>query len=287
MQITILGTGLMGRAVGERLLELDHELTVWNRTRSKAQPLLEAGARLAETPAEAVRDGEAVLLWLSDAAAIEEVVMGESSLNRLEGRTVVQMGTISPTETRDFARRIRAAGGSYLDAPVLGSTPQAKQGELWIMASGEKDDFQSWLPLLRELGPEPLFVGPVGRSATLKLALNQLLVSLVASFSVSLGMVLRGDVPVEDFLKVVRESDLHSPQFDKKLPRMLSRDFSDPHFPVSHMLKDVDLALEVAQGLGLGADTLSGVREIVERALEMGFVEVDYSAIYNAVNPEA
>lgn len=286
MRIAIIGTGLMGRAVGERLLELDHELSVWNRTPSKAQPLAEAGARLAESPAQAVQGSEVVITLLKDAPAIEEVVMSQPCLDRLEGRTVVQMGTISPQESRAFEPRIRGVGGTYLDAPVLGSTPQAKQGELWIMVSGERSDFENWLPLLRDLGPEPLFLGPVGRSATLKLALNQLLVSLVASFSVSLGMVLRGDVPLDDFLTVVRESDLHSPQFDKKLPRMLSRDFSDPHFPVSHMLKDVDLALEVAQGLGLGADTLLGVRAIVERALDMGFVGVDYSAIYNAVNPE-
>ncbi len=286
MRITILGTGLMGRAVGERLLELDHELTVWNRTRSKTKALAEAGAHVAESPAGAVRRGDALMLWLKDAAAIEEVLMAEDCLADMEGRTVVQMGTISPEESRDLDRRIREAGGSYLDAPVLGSTPQAQGGQLWIMVSGRKGDFDSWLPLLRELGPEPLFLGPTGISAIMKLALNQLLVSLVASFSVSLGMVLRGGVPMEDFLKVVRESDLHSPQFDKKLPRMLSRDFSDPHFPVSHMLKDVDLALEVAQGMGLGADTLQGIRAIVERALDMGFDDVDYSAIYNAVNPE-
>lgn len=287
MQVTILGTGLMGAASGRRLLEQGHQLTVWNRTRSKAASLGARGANVAETPAGAVEASEVVILLLSDAGAIDSVLFETEAGNKLNGRTLLQMGTISPTQSQRLAERVNSSGGTYLEAPVLGSTPQAEQGELWVMVGGERTDYERLLPLLSELGRDPIYVGDVGKAAALKLALNQLLVAMVTSFSLSLGMVLRADVPVEIFMQILRESALHAEQYDKKLPRMLQRDFSDPHFPVAHMLKDVDLIQDTARRMGLGAEMQAGVREIIERALDMGYVDVDYSALYNAVNPES
>lgn len=285
MRIGILGTGLMGAAIARRLLARGHEVAVWNRTTAKAERLAGEGAAIASTPSVAIEKAEVVLVTLADAGAIEGVLMDEDSLRSLPGRTVVQMGTIAPGESRQFAERIRAAGGEYLEAPVLGSTPQALDGKLILMLAGDEKVFEAQRPLLGELAGEPRFVGEVGKAASLKLALNQLLVSHVASFSLSLGMVLRADIPLDDFMAIVRNSALHTPQFDKKLPRMLDRDFSDPHFPVSHMLKDVRLILDEARRLELGIEALEGIHVIVARALEMGYVEVDYSALYNAVNP--
>lgn len=286
MQITILGTGLMGRAVGERLLAKGHELTVWNRTRSKADSMTELGASVADSPANAVEAGDPIIVLLKDAEAIGDVLMQPSPLAKLNGKTVLQMSTIAPWQSQEVDTSVRAAGGAYLEVPVLGSTPQARQGELWVMVGARREQFEDWQGLLEQLGKDPLYIGPVGRAATLKLALNQLLVSLVASFGVSLAMVLRGDVPLEPFLRVVRESSLHSPQFEKKLPRMLDRDFSAPHFPVSHMLKDVDLILETIDRLDVASETQAGLRKILQRALNMGYVDVDYSALYNAINPD-
>ncbi|MDX1601410.1 MAG: NAD(P)-dependent oxidoreductase, partial [Anaerolineales bacterium] len=254
--------------------------------RSKAESLAELGAIVADNPADAVSAGDLVIVLLKDAEAIREVLIQPEPLANLDGKTVLQMSTIAPWESQNFDTSVRAAGGSYLEAPVLGSTPQARHGELWVMVGARQEQFESWQGLLKQLGEDPLYIGPVGRAATLKLALNQLLVSLVASFGVSLAMVLRGDVPLEPFLRIVRESSLHSPQFDKKLPRMLERDFSDPHVPVSHMLKDVDLILETIDRQGVAAETQAGLRKILVRALDMGFVEVDYSALYNAINPD-
>jgi 3-hydroxyisobutyrate dehydrogenase len=97
-------------------------------------------------------------------------------------------------------------------------------------------------------------------------------------------MVLEAGVPIETFMGIVHKSSLRSPQFDKKLPRMLSRDFSDPHFPVSAMLKDVELIIGEAERMGLGTEMVLGIRSILERALEMGFDDVDYSAVYNAIH---
>ncbi len=285
MQVAILGTGLMGAAIGRRLLDQGHSLSVWNRTMSKAEVLGSKGASVASSPEGAVGNADFVILTLKDAGSIQDVLLQQAPLTQLEGTTVVQMSTISPDESREIAGEVEAAGGSYLEAPVLGSTPQAHEGKLIIMVAGEREVADASWPLLEELAEDPVYVGEIGKAATLKLALNQLLATHVASFSLSLGMILREEVPLDAFLEIVRNSSLHSPQFDKKLPRMLDRDFSDPHFPVSHMMKDIDLILAECGRLGLSVDALAGVGQIVGRALEMGFVEEDYSALYNAVNP--
>jgi 3-hydroxyisobutyrate dehydrogenase len=195
------------------------------------------------------------------------------------------MGTIAVAESQQLESEVRQAGGRYLEAPVLGSTPEAKAGTLLLMVGGAKPLFDELSPLLSELTDQPRYIGGVGAAATLKLALNQLLLGLVSSFGLSLAMVKAGGVPVDEFMAVVRQSSLRSPQFEKKLPRMLERDFSQPHFPLSHMLKDVELMQAEAGRLGLGDEALAGMRAAIERSISMGFGQLDYSALYNGIFP--
>ena len=129
-----------------------------------------------------------------------------------------------------------------------------------------------------------LFIA-VGAAAALKLALNQLIGSLTAAFSFSLATVLRRGIDVETFMGILRESALYAPTFDKKLPRMLERDFARPNFPARHLRKDLALAVEQGRELGLETAAVEAVQRIVERAMERGFADEDYSALYNAVNP--
>lgn len=285
MKVALLGTGLMGSAMASRLLRQGHQVVVWNRTKEKALPLREQGAKVVDTPQAAVAEGSAVLLVLRDAAAIEDVMLTAPSLAAAAGRLIVQMGTISPEESVELAGEFAAASAGYLEVPMLGSTPEAREGRLLLMAGGRREQFDRWVPLLGALGDEPRYIGEVGKAAALKLALNQLLVGMVASFSLSVGMVLMADVQVEDLMDIVHASSLRSPQFDKKLPRMLKRDFSNPHFPVSHMLKDVDLIVSEAERRGLHADVAEAVRQVLVRALDAGYDDVDYSALYNGINP--
>lgn len=284
MRVALLGTGLLGEAIGLRLRSLSYPLVVWNRTKAKTARLAKEGAQVSDTPSGAVSEAEAVITVLSGGPVTEAVLLASNGPS-LSGKTVVQMGTIAAGESARIARRVQAAGGKYLEAPVLGSSPEALQGRLLIMTAGQEDVYTQVDPLLQDLGSKIRYVGEVGKAASLKLALNQLLVAEVAAFSLSLAMVREAGVPVEAFMDIVSNSSIRSPQFEKKLPRMMERDFSDPHFPVSHMLKDVDLVLEEAGRYQLGTESLRGIRTIVARALEMGFVEEDYSALYNGVHP--
>ncbi len=285
MKVAFLGTGLMGRPMAEQLLLAGHQVHVYNRTREKALPLAEKGAGVWATPEEAVSAAEAVLLMLSDFAAIREVLLRPEVLSRLQNRTVIQMGTILPEESLQLREIVREKEGNYLEAPVLGSIPQAQAGELIVMVGATENAFRRWKPLLSCFGREVYHVGKVGQAATLKLALNQLIASLTSAFSLSLGMVLRSGIDVELFMDILRKSALYAPTFDKKLPRMLKRDFERPNFPTKHLLKDVRLVEQTARHLGLETAGIEGVRKIIQTALEMGWGDADYSSLYNAVNP--
>ncbi|MDE2089115.1 MAG: NAD(P)-dependent oxidoreductase [Gammaproteobacteria bacterium] len=287
MRIAFFGAGLMGRPMIVMLLDAGHQVTVYNRTREKAEALRESGAQVADTAAEALRDCACAILMLSDAAAIREVLLRGNARAALAGGTVIQMGTIAPTHSRELHREIVAAGAEYLEAPVLGSTPEAAAARLIVMVGGTAQQFQRWSELLQCFGPAPRLIGPVGQAAALKLALNQLIASLTAAFSLSLGFVAREGLEVETFMDILRHSALYAPTFDKKLERMLKRDFADPNFPARHMLKDVNLFLEEGRRLGIATAGLEGVRALLDAGLKQGLGDGDYSGLYQVIDPSA
>ncbi|MCF8049598.1 MAG: NAD(P)-dependent oxidoreductase [Desulfobacterales bacterium] len=284
--IAMIGTGLMGRPMAERILKAGYRLTAWNRTPEKAAPLAELGATISKNAAEAISGADGVVLMLSDHPAIEHVLFASEPPAVLSGKTVIQMGTISPEQSTGLHRRIEAGGGDYFEAPVLGSLPEARKGELIVMAGASDEQLQRWSGLLACFGPAPLLIGDVGRAAVLKLAMNQLIASLTAAFCLSLALVRKSGVSTDRFMEILRKSALYAPTFDKKLDRMLAADFSDPNFPTRHLAKDVGLALSAAAASNLDTAGLDGVRRIVEEALHRGLGDADYSAIYSVICPQ-
>ncbi|HXU30725.1 MAG TPA: NAD(P)-dependent oxidoreductase [Thermoanaerobaculia bacterium] len=285
MRIALLGTGLMGYAMAERLLEQGVELSVWNRTRAKAEPLSAQGAQVADTAREAIEsvgEGGIVLAMLRDAPAIHAALDG--ALSALSGKTFVQMSTIAPGESRALSSEIEAADAGYLEAPVLGSTPQARAGTMQVLVGGDPELYARVEKSLAPLGP-PTLVGPVGQAAALKLALNQLIPNLIAAFSLSLGMVRRSGVDLDLFLGILRKSALYAPSFDGKLPKIRIRDFAQPSFPAELMLKDLDLIRAECETLGLDATVADAVRDVLVRTVESGQGGADYSALYDVIDP--
>jgi 3-hydroxyisobutyrate dehydrogenase len=154
------------------------------------------------------------------------------------------------------------------------------------MAGGEQADFDVALPLLEQIGKQTQLIGDVGQGATVKLAMNQLIAGLTATFSLSLALVEKEQIDVDKFMSIVRDSALYAPTFDKKLDRMLQRDYSNPNFPTKHLAKDTCLFLTVAEQLGLDTRALEGIKGLLETSLEMGLADTDYAAIYAAISPE-
>jgi 3-hydroxyisobutyrate dehydrogenase len=285
MNIALLGTGLMGRPMAERILQASHKLVVFNRTLEKAQPLKPLGARIAGRARDAIQSSECIILMLADAEAIHHVLLSDRSRTQLSGRTVIQMGTISPSESMDLNEQVLESGGEYLEAPVLGSIPEAQAGRLIVMVGSSASQYERWSGVFKIFSSKPLRVGQVGQASALKLALNQLIASLTAAFSLSLGFVQRKGVSVDLFMEILRESALYAPTFDKKLQRMLERDYSNPNFPTRHLAKDIDLFLGEAKGMNLQPAALEGVGRVVKMTCDDGLSDMDYSALFNTINP--
>jgi len=285
LTIALLGTGLLGRAIAERLQAVGHTVVAYNRTATKALPLQAQGIAVVGAPELAVAQAECVLLLLADAAAIRSLLFSPTCLAALKGKTIIQMGTISSSETLNIQRVVEESGGTYCEAPVLGSLAEARAGTLFVMVGGTDEQFARLHPLFHSLGREPRLIGTVGKAAALKLALNHLIAAETSAFALSLALIQRSGVPVDTFMAILRESALFAPTFDKKMPRLLKRDYHQPNFSTRHLLKDVRLCSAEAAAHGLMTNGLNGILHILEQAIAQGFGEVDYSALYETINP--
>lgn len=285
MQVALLGTGLLGRAVAERLQSTGHDVTVYNRSSDKTQPLQQQGIRIAASPAEAMAAAEAVLLFLSDAAAIHAVLFDSTDRRALTHRTIIQMGTIGPAESQSIQRQIEDIHGQYFEAPVLGSIAEAHAGTLLIMVGATSTQHAEFKPLLQCLGSEVRLIGPVGKAAMLKLALNQLIAAEMTAFALSLRLIRREGVAVKDFMEILRKSALFAPMFDKKLPRLSERSYENPNFSVRHLLKDVELIITAAGSSQFGTGGVEAVGSLLTQAISRGMGSLDYSALYEVIDP--
>ena len=285
MKITLLGLGLMGQPIALRLVHCGHEVLAWNRSSEPLAKAAEAGLNTETDLKQAISHGELIILALSDADAIDQVLSSEGVEKLLKQRTVLQMGTIAPDESRALSQRVKASGGEYLEAPVLGSIPEARSGQLIVMAGGSEPVYQHCLLMLRCLGKEVDLVGPVGQAAAMKLALNQLIASLTAGFAQSLGLIRAEGVEVEQFMHLLRESALYAPTFDKKLQKYLDHDYSNPNFPLKHLIKDMGLFKRVAEDSGINALIAEAMQTVFMQGQDAGYGDEDYSSLYEAINP--
>jgi 3-hydroxyisobutyrate dehydrogenase len=277
--VSLLGTGLLGAPIALRLASTGLEVTVWNRTAAKAEELGEAGLAVVPTATEALLASRVTILMLADAPAIRQVLFSPEAVAALAGRTLVQMGTIGPDESRTFAAEVAAAGGEWVEAPVLGSIPQADSGTLQVMVGGTAEQLERLEPLLSCLGRDVRLVGEVGMAAALKLALNQLIGSLTAAFATSLAYVRAEGIPAELFMEVLRPSALYAPTFDKKLGRMLDGEYSNPTFPLRLLRKDVELFRRAALAAGVAPPVAEAVLAVVDAAMEKALGDGDYAAL--------
>ena len=283
MKVAVLGIGLMGEPLARRLLDAGHEVTVWNRTPDRTGELAEAGARVAGTPQEAVGAADWILTMVANADAIQEVLLNRESRDSLAGKRVLNMATIAPHEVREIRERVEAAGAELMECTVLGSIPEARAGTLILMFGGSRDQFEAARPLLAAFGAKPLYIGEVGQAAALKLAMNQLIAGLTTSFALSLGLIMREGLEVEQFMEVLRDSALYAPTFDKKLDRMREGRYADPNFPLEHLLKDVGLTEDTARKDGLDASLMTAIARILEKADAEGLGKDDYSALFEVI----
>lgn len=279
INISVIGTGLLGSAIATRLLSRGYKVTVWNRTSDKCIPLIQLGAQLAVNPVDAANSANYLITVLSDGPTTEMVLL-ENIGSALAGKTVVQIATIGPDQSRKLASAVYQYGGRYLECPVQGSRPEALAGNLMLMVAGSYNLFDETLPLLKDLSNKPLLLGDIGSAVSIKLAFNQLLASLSHSFSISLHLIQQSGVNIDVFMELLRKTSLYAPTFDKKLERELKGDYNNPNFPTAHLRKDLGLFLKAAQMYNINTTGLDGLHQLLEYATLIDIDDLDYSSLH-------
>ncbi|MGB3555261.1 MAG: NAD(P)-dependent oxidoreductase [Jannaschia sp.] len=275
-KLTLLGTGLMGAPMARNLIAAGHDLTVWNRSPGKAREI--AGAKAADSPAEAVAGSAIVISMLSDgsaSAAVQEAARGSFA----EGAIWVEMGSIKPEESRAHAARFAEDGIGYVDAPVSGGTKGAEAATLAIMAGGDADTFATVEPVLAAMG-RPVNVGPVGAGQLSKLANQAIVACTIGAVAEAMLLLERGGADPAAVRAALSGGFADSVILQQHGARMTKGDFV-PGGLTKFQIKDLDNALAEAESLSLDLPSVRAVNERFKRLRdEMDGGELDHSALY-------
>jgi 3-hydroxyisobutyrate dehydrogenase-like beta-hydroxyacid dehydrogenase len=283
-KIGLIGLGLMGRPMGLNLLKAGHSLTVWNRTASRADELVAAGATLANTPKEVAAASDVLITMVSDPPALEAVLWGAdgkdtAALPALKsGSIYIDSSTVSPALARKIAAACTARGVRFLDAPVTGGDWGAKKGELIFMVGGDADTLKAVEPILGVMGKRWFHLGPNGAGQTVKLAMNLILALQVDALAEALALVTRAGLKGENLIEVLQSSMARSGVLDVKAPNLLKGEYV-PSFPLRLMHKDLGLALDLANQLGVALPATAAARETYNYVKGAAKQDLDYSAV--------
>lgn len=281
LRVGFLGLGTMGLPMATNVAKAGFPLTVWNRTASKAQPLLSLGAKAGKGPAQVAAEVDVVVTMVSRPQDVEQIVLGPDGVadGLRSGGALVDMSTVSPATSRKLAGAVAAKQGEFLDCPVVGSKGPATDGTLVILAGGLAQTLAKCRPVLSAMGKTIIHAGNVGSGSALKLATNLLLGHLMAGFSEALALSTRAGLDPSRLLEVIEASTFHSPWYRGKGTPMLRGDFST-HFALKHMEKDFTLMRQLADEVGAALPVTDAVRAAFSQAEAAGFGEQDYSALF-------
>jgi 3-hydroxyisobutyrate dehydrogenase-like beta-hydroxyacid dehydrogenase len=273
--VAFIGLGAMGGRMARRLVDSEHELIVWNRTPEKATGLVEHGATLVVSPADAARRADVVLTMLADPAALDAVIEGPSGIAAAIDRstTLIEMSTVGPEAASRLAE-VLPDGTGLLDAPVLGSLPEAESGSLWIFVGGPEQLFERWAPLLGVLG-SPMHVGPLGSGAAAKLVANATLIGVLGVLGEALALADGLGLSRKAAYDVLALTPIAS-QAERRRPAIETGEYP-PRFRLSLARKDADLIVEAAAALGIDLRVTTAARTWLVETEEAGLGGQDYS----------
>jgi 3-hydroxyisobutyrate dehydrogenase len=277
--IGFIGLGLMGRPMAANLLKNGFSVVVWNRTPGKSDALAAAGAKIAATAREAAGAADVLITIVSDPAALESVLWGEGALEAMRrGTVLVDSSTVSPALERRIAAACSERGVESLDAPVTGGTWGAEKGELVFMVGGEAATLARVEPVLGAMGKKWFHLGPHGAGQIIKLAMNLLLALEVQALAEALALVAGAGVPAENLIGVMQASMARAPVLDIKAPMILKQDYT-PSFPLRLMHKDLGLAMDLANQIGVPLPACAASREVYSAVKGAAKEDLDYAAV--------
>ena len=282
--VALLGLGTMGHGMAMNLLKAGFPLTVWNRTRAKAEPLAQMGATVADSPARAAKNAAVVFAMLADDAASRAAWLSQDgALAAMASEAIaVECSTLSPDWIAELQTAVKGRGLRMVEAPVTGSRPQAEAGQLNFLAGADEETLAAVTPVLRSMSKEIVHLGPVGSGAQLKLINNFLCAVQVASFAEALAWIERTGLRLDTALDFLKRGAPGSGIFSAMSERMTRRTY-DVNFLLRLMAKDLRYAHAAAAQLGIDISTSSPAEELFRKAQEQGWGEKDMSAVAEVV----
>jgi len=279
-----IGLGVMGSRMVNRLLDKGHTVTGYNRTRSKAQWLIDRGMHWADSPRQVVEAAGITFSMLTDSAALEEVVAGPGGVlaGIAPGKIFIDMSTVSPAISRELADRVRAKGGEMVDAPVSGSVITLEQGKLSVMVGGRPDTFEVVKPLLLDLGPKVTHVGANGLALVMKIATNLSLAVQMLAFSEGVLLAEKSGIARETAVDVLTHSVIGSPMVQYRGPFVLKMP-GEAWFNVNMMQKDMLLALELGRQVNVPLPTTSATNQLLTAARGLGLADRDFAIVFEVL----
>jgi 3-hydroxyisobutyrate dehydrogenase-like beta-hydroxyacid dehydrogenase len=287
-----VGLGVMGSLMAQRLLERGHSLTGYNRTRSKAQSLIEKGMKFAETPRAVAEAADVIFSSVANSAALTSIAEGPhgvlAGLSR--GKLFVDMSTVSVATSRAIAAKVREKGADMLDAPVSGSVATLKVGKLSLMVGGKRESFDRVKPLLEDFSDQPTagqgqkvtYVGENGLALVMKIATNSNLAVQMLAFSEAVLLAEKNGIPRQTAVDVLTHSAIASPMVQYRGPFVLKLP-ETAWFDVNMMQKDMLLALELGRQVDVPLPTAAAANEMLTSARAIGLVHEDFAVMFDAL----
>ena len=279
-----VGLGVMGSRMAKRLLAACHSVTGYNRTKSKAQWLLDAGMKWADTPRAAAQSADIILSMVANTEALHAVTGGADGIlaGLGAGKIYIDMSTVSPAASRELAKQVEAKGADMLDAPVSGSSITLEEGKLSFMVGGKREIFEKVLPYLQAIGPKATYVGGHGLAASMKVATNLSLAVQMLAFSEGLLLAEKSGIERETAVEVLLNSVMASPMVKYRGPFVL-RMPDEAIFDVNMMQKDLLLALEMGRQLDVPLPTTAITNQFLTAARAMGLADKDFAIIFEVL----
>lgn len=279
-----VGLGVMGSEMVLRLLENGHTVTGYNRTKTKAERLLKAGMKWANSPREVAEAADMTLSMVTNSAALGAIVDGPDGIlsGLTPGKVLIDMSTVSPAYSREVAAKVRAKGADMVDGPVSGSVITLQEGKLSVMIGGRADTFDRIKPVLLDIGPKVTHVGDNGLALIVKIASNLSLAVQMLAFSEGVLLAEKSGIKREVAVDVLTNSAIASPMIKYRGPFVLKLP-AEAWFNVNMMQKDMLLALDLGRSLDVPMPTTAVTNEFLTAARGMGLVEEDFAVVFDVL----
>jgi len=280
MKIGIIGTGMLGEAVGLHLLDVGYEITVFNRTKEKTENLKKNGAIVVESPKHVAENSDLVIIVVKDADAVNNIVFGNSGLmgGMHDGMCIADMSTVNPNSTKEISEKVTETGIDYLEIPVMGGPNVAIKGKLVLMASGEKIIFEKFKKVFDSIAEQSFYLGNTGTAHSIKLAMNLQISMLALSLSEGITLTEKAGFDPEIFLKVLNSTYFKTGMSEGKAYKMIKENY-EPTFTLSNLKKDLDTINDAADSCNIELPMAKLARKVYSDAKNAGLGEMDYTGI--------